>query len=545
MSKEHDKKAQHNTLDREFKDANYLSPSETPLIATPELQRICVHPEDELPMVRFICIICVDKEVPATELMKWDMELQMVRQASGPLPNCVIFGSTSDVPWNHELTQQLLPCNNYTDPLRWTDLNDQGRFAWVDILRPEQICAYDAHLVLRYKNEKSKHNPSCANSAILESSGLPAMTICPPKLTIINYMTYNPNDQYKAGTPPTRALVVNPSASQQGNALGIYTFHIADLYYNGQEITFPESYQQALYRNIQVHHPNGSEKLVQPEEVISNEMRSFCIATARMILDPIVAFHHVTPAKYIENANTAGRPIHTETLDILMTQRARNKIIELRNRFKHVSSRQRYLHFAPRDIFPLLLCQRDEVAALLKVSTTWLKDRIRAFGVTEWPARALMVHSSELRLALLTLRLLLGGPNGIRARVAAGVKITEDVVDSVKALSDTIRKLRHDRFAILKDYLTPEFYDEFSKNAEIWCLDPNWDAPPPWEYTHADHNLGYGFGRLSVVRNSPVAHQKDHESRRKGTDTYLSHEVPAQVTNCEDDEVDNNDEFCN
>ncbi len=87
-----------------------------------------------------------------------------------------------------------------------------------------------------------------------------------------------------------------------------------------------------------------------------------------------------------------------------------------------------------------------------------------------------MVHSSELRLSLLTLRLLLGGPQGVKARVSAGVEITEEVVKTIKNLQASIRNYRQERFAVLKDYLTEEFYQEFTREASIWCLDPNWDS---------------------------------------------------------------------
>jgi len=495
--------------------------TETPLILADESEHLRISQGDELPMVRFVSIICVDRNVPAHELMKWDVELQMIRQSSSALPNCVIYGANSDEPWVHGLKPQLLPCQDYNSPLQWTDLNEVGRFVWADILLPEEFCEYDGHLVLRYKNGNENENNTTSSTSnsngaagASDNNTSKASEICPPRLTITNYMTYE-HKGYKCGTPPTRALVVDIARSGEPNSLGVYTIHLCDLLFDGEEILFPESYQQALYHSVRIGRSDTpATEARTPEEVIAAEMQSYCVATGRMIMDPVVAFHQVTPAGYIENANTAGRPIHTETLDILMTQRARNKIIELRNRFKHVSSRQRYLHFTPRDIFPLMLCQRDEVAVLLKVSTTWLKDRIRAFGVNEWPARALMVHSSELRLALLTLRLLLGGQNGVRARVAAGVPITSDVVDTVKRLHTTIHKLRHERFAVLKDYLTPNFYEMFTENAAIWCLDPNWDKQPPWEYTHSDHSLGYGFGRLSVVRNYPA--QEKNEDKQKG-----------------------------
>ncbi len=175
----------------------------------------------------------------------------------------------------------------------------------------------------------------------------------------------------------THKGVVVDAKDFQSYPLGVETIHVCDLFFNGEEIFFPESFQQQMYRTVQFSR-DGQIYLRKPEEIVHLEKTSLSIATGRMIMDPIVPFHNVQPAGYIENANTAGRPIHAESLDILMTQRARNKIIELRNRFKRVSSRQRYQHFQPKDIFPLLLCQRDEVAALLKVSTTWLKDRIRA-----------------------------------------------------------------------------------------------------------------------------------------------------------------------
>lgn len=506
-----------------------------PLILDDERERLRVRSSDELPIVRFVCIVCVDRDVPGSELMNWDIELQMFRQASSALPNCVIFGQSSHETWAHGLKPQAIPGLDYSSPIQWADLNEHGRFAWVDILLPEEYCGYDGHLVLRRASSTAAKGSTSSYTA--ESSQPPpppaagsATASCPPKLTIVNYMMYE-HKGYRCGTPPTRAMVIDPAEeSAGGSALGVYTLHVCDLFFNGEEIFFPESYRQQLYRTIQVRAEGGGVLVREPEQVVAAEMGSFCVATGRMIMDPVVAFHNVQPPGYIENANTAGRPINAESLDILMTPRARNKIIELRNRFKVVSSRQRYQHFVPRDIFPLLLCQRDEVATLLKVSTTWLKDRIRAFGINEWPARALMVHSSELRLSLLTLRLLLGGPHGVRARVSAGVKITADVVDTIKNLQITIRKLRHERFAILKDYLTKEFYEEFTRVAAIWCLDPNWDSQPPWEYTHADHNLGYGFGRLSVVRNYPTQENGDDSCNAEASDIAPRNKLQRELS---------------
>lgn len=458
---------------------------------------------DPTPVVRFVSIICVDRHIPETELMKWDVELQMMFQANEESPNRVMFGFTSEQPWVHDLAPQALPPKtlealHQENPIQWTNLNSLGRFAWVDIPLPKKYCGYDGHLVLRYKREKPLSQKAGTGDGIVDSK------VYPPKLTIINYMTYE-FQGYRYGTAPTRARVVDTERDGDGNSLGVYTIHICDLYFNGEEIMFLNSFQQSLYSPVCIPTDDGEVYLRSQEEIIEAEMKSFCMFWGRAILDPLVTFHQVNPHGYIENANTASRPIHANSRDILMTQRARNKIIELRNRFKHVSSRQRYLHFSERDIFPLLLCQRDEVAALLKVSTTWLKDRIRYFGVKEWPARALMVHSSELRLALLELRIEIGGPNGVRERVSYGKPISQNIVDKVKRLHIAISKWRKERLDILEDdYLTPAFYEQFCRESAIWCLDPNWDAQPPWEYTHSDHNLGYGFGRLSVVRNYPT-----------------------------------------
>lgn len=438
----------------------------------------------DLPMVRFVSIICVDRDVPESELMGWEIELQMFRQRSATLPNMAIFGQTSEHPWLTNLAPQVLFGDNMQpDVVVPTNLNPKGRFAWVDILLPAEKCAYDGHLLLRR---------------------LQGHTITTKSITIINYMSHESGD-----TPPTRALVVDTSKFQE-SVLGVETVHICDLFFDGRAIYFPESYQQQLYRSVLFFGPPESPSepagllLRSPDDVVRIEKRSCSIVTARMIMDPVVPFRNEQPAGYIENANTAGRPIHAATLDIMMTQRARNKIIELRNRFKRVSSRQRYQHFRPRDIFPLLLCQRDEVAALLNVSTTWLKDRIRAFGITEWPARALMVHSSELRLALLTLRHLIGKPDGIKERVGMGIPVDPGDAQTVRELQVSIRNFRRERFAVLKEYLTEEFYREFTSEVHAWCLDPNWDAQPPWEYTHSDHNMLFGFGRMSVVRNYEV-----------------------------------------
>ncbi len=145
--------------------------------------RLKVTRDDDLPIVRFVCIVCVDKNVPDSELMGWEMELQMFRQKSALLPNCAIFGQTSDETWIHGLRRQALPGSSYASPTTWTNLNEKGRFAWVDILLPEEFCGYDGHLVLRR---------------------LAGHTINVPSLTIISYMTYE-HKGVKCGTPPTRA----------------------------------------------------------------------------------------------------------------------------------------------------------------------------------------------------------------------------------------------------------------------------------------------------------------------------------------------------
>ena len=437
-------------------------------------------------LFRIVSVICVDASVPERILLDWDVTLDLYQQETKSTSRTLIRGHSAAGVWPHKLDNQVVSCGQSTIPLstqhKKISLNQFGRHVWVDVPLPEFDCGYDGYLVFRRNRIKD------------------ANQVQPVDLTVINYITRKGEDGKTTETPPSRALFIYKEEFRNVQT-GVETFHICNLLAREKQLYFLASRAQRAYQGVHVT-LNGQSFYVSAEKVIAAEDASYVTVLQNPgLFDRILAFTHELPEGYKENANTAGSPIRKSNLDIIMTQRSRNKIIELRNRFENVSARQRLRHFRRSDLFPLLVCQRDEIGALLNVSTTWLKDRIRAFGVLEWPARALMVHSSELRIALLALQDVLHGPSGVIQKLWRGYNLRSDEIDRVVQLEDAIARYRQQRIAVLQPLVTEDFYKEFLLKADPWCLDPSWDSQPPWNFTLEDHKLKHGFGRLSIPRS--------------------------------------------
>lgn len=170
-----------------------------------------------------------------------------------------------------------------------------------------------------------------------------------------------------------------------------------------------------------------------------------------------------------------GRPSYKLTGELLVTKEQAEKIIEIRSRWRGLTSRQRRTHVREEDLYPLLTLNRDEAAKAIAVCTTWFKDILRLQGIVIWPGRPLRKSGSQL----IDLKENLGSARAAIEFVQQNTPAYLRQEGKIRNLEASIQKKLSERLDIVKTRVSPEYFEKFVNEGGQLYLDPVWDTLPP------------------------------------------------------------------
>lgn len=170
-----------------------------------------------------------------------------------------------------------------------------------------------------------------------------------------------------------------------------------------------------------------------------------------------------------------ARPFHRLTGDLLMTREQAEKIVEIRERWRGLTARQRRCHVTQADFYPLLTLNRDEAAKVLAVCTTWFKDIIRLQGILVWPGRPLRKSGTQLEELKANLVSAKAAIQFVQPHTAAHQRHENKIQNLEREIANKL----HERLDIVRKIVSARYFEKFIKDNGQQFLNPQWDTLPP------------------------------------------------------------------
>lgn len=176
-----------------------------------------------------------------------------------------------------------------------------------------------------------------------------------------------------------------------------------------------------------------------------------------------------------------ARPFHRLTGELLMTRQQAEKIIEIRERWRGLTARQRRSHVTQADFYPLLTLNRDEAARVLAVCTTWFKDIIRLQGILVWPGRPLRKSGTQLEELKVNLISAKAAIQFVQLHTAAHQRHENKIQNLEREVASKLQE----RLSIVRKIVSARYFEKFVKDNGQQHLNPQWDTLPPPIPPHA------------------------------------------------------------
>lgn len=170
-----------------------------------------------------------------------------------------------------------------------------------------------------------------------------------------------------------------------------------------------------------------------------------------------------------------ARPFHRMTGELLMTRQQAEKIIEIRERWRGLTARQRRSHVTQADFYPLLTLNRDEAARVLAVCTTWFKDIIRLQGIMVWPGRPLRKSGTQLEELKVNLVSAKAAIQFVQPHTAAYQRHENKIQNLEREIANKLQE----RLNIVRKIVSARYFEKFVKDNGQQHLNPQWDTLPP------------------------------------------------------------------
>lgn len=170
----------------------------------------------------------------------------------------------------------------------------------------------------------------------------------------------------------------------------------------------------------------------------------------------------------------AGRPSHRLTGELLMTRHQVEKVIEIRERWRGLTARQRRTHVKEADFYPLLTLNRDEAARVLNVCTTWFKDIIRLQGITTWPGRPLRRSGADLE----ELKENLASAKAAMQFVQPHTPSYKRQQEKIHSIEGKINAKLQDRLKVVRGLVSEAYFERYARENGYQYLNPDWDTLP-------------------------------------------------------------------
>lgn len=238
------------------------------------------------------------------------------------------------------------------------------------------------------------------------------------------------------------------------------------------------SFEQALFigsltlsDDVLYHHLPSATDLQLRSEGTRNESES---ATPAPLEQEVIQVHREEMLAE-PNGARAGRPSHRLTGQLLMTTSQVHKVLEIQTRWEGLSPRQRRDNVTNEDFYPFLTLNRDETAGCLGVCATWLKDAIRAQGMSTWPGRPLRRSGAKLQ-------------NNKEMLESARARLRYTAIDhpdrkkfdfEVQKLIQRIGDIVKSRVEIVQENVSEKYFKRFMDERGDCYLNPDWDSLPP------------------------------------------------------------------